>query len=132
MKDAYLIDTNLILRLLLGDIPSQLAKSKKLFKRIEEKKAVGLVSILVINELIWILEHFYKKKRAEFIPPILKLVSLPTIKILEIRKNGLILILKEMEKTTLDLTDLYLSFLTQKTKRKIASFDKKLLKAAVS
>lgn len=123
-----LIDTNFILRFLISDVPSQLESSRKFFKKIEEKKVFGLISILVINELIWILENFYNKRRTEFIPQILKLISLKNIKILEIKKEELILILNEMEKINLDFTDLYLRFFNKKFQYKIASFDKKLLK----
>lgn len=128
MKKAYLIDTNFILRLLLGDIPPQLIKAERLFKKIEEKKAIGWVSLLVFNELIWILENFYEKKRSEFIPLVLRLISLKNIKVVEIKKSELVLILKAMERTRLDFTDLYLSSLAQKSQHNLASFDRKLLK----
>lgn len=131
MKKLF-IDTNVILRFLLGDIPSQLEKSKKLFKKIEEKKVTGLISLLVVNELIWILEHFYNKKRQEFVPLILRLISLKNIKILEVKKKDLISILKKMTKTNFDFTDLYLLYLGNKLQHKIASFDKKLLKTLTS
>lgn len=127
-KKAVLIDTNIILRLLIGDVLPQLEKSRKIFQKIEEKKASGSVSILVINELIWILEHFYEKKRQDFIPQILKLISLKNIKILEIKKKELILILRKFEKTSFDFTDLYLFYFAEKLNSQLISFDKKLLK----
>lgn len=127
-KKVCLIDTNIILRFLIGDIPSQLEKSKKLFKEIEAKKSVGIVSLLVVNELIWIFEHFYEKKRDNFIPQILKLISLKNIKILETKKKELILILRKFEKTSFDFIDLYLSYFAEKLKFQLVSFDKKLLK----
>ncbi|MBL7078175.1 PIN domain-containing protein [Candidatus Shapirobacteria bacterium] len=126
MKNTILIDTNLILRLLIGDIPIQLKKSQQLFKKIENKKITGLISILVINELIWILEKFYHQKKSEYIPLILRLISLKNTKILEIKKQELIQILRKMKDANLDFTDLYLLFSSQKLKNKIASFDKKL------
>lgn len=128
-ENPFLVDTNFILRLLIGDVPAQLEKSRKLFKKIEEKEAAGLISILVINELIWILEHFYHQKRQDFIPLVLKLISLRNIKILEIKKKELILILEKMEKTSLDFTDLYLLHFGEKLQYGVASFDRKLLKA---
>jgi len=130
-KDSiFLIDTNLILRLLIGDVPHQLEKSKRLFKKIEEKKATGLISILVVNELIWILEHFYNKKRQEFVPSILRLILIKNIKIIEIKKKELVLILEKMIKINLDFTDLYLLYLSHNQLYPIASFDKKLLKTS--
>ncbi len=123
---TILIDTNYILRLLIGDIPMQLEEARKLFKQIEEKKAIGLLSILVVNELIWILEHFYEQKRDKYIPSILKLISLKNIKLLEVKKQQLVEILEEMTTSNLDFTDLYLLRLKKNLDWKIASFDKKV------
>lgn len=123
-----LIDTNFILRPLNNDIPSQVKESRQILKKIEKGKIIGIVSILVINELIWILQRFYKKKRKEFIPKIMELLSLKNIKIFEIKKNELMMILKQMMEINLDFTDLYLLYFSKELKHKIVSFDKKLLK----
>lgn len=123
----YLLDTNYILRFLLADIPFQFQKAKELFKKIEDNKAIGLVSILVINELIWILEHFYKQNRKDYLQQILKLISLKNIKIIEIKKMDLIFILEKMNSFNLDFTDLYLLFWKEKLNHQLASFDKKIL-----
>lgn len=124
---SVFIDTNYILRLLIGDIPFQAEKSRNLFKEIEEEKINGIVSLLVINELIWILEHFYEKKRAEFIPQILKLVSLKKVKILETKKRDSVTVLEKMKSSNLDFTDLYLLYFSEKYKHDIATFDKEIV-----
>lgn len=122
-----LIDTNLILRFLLGDIPLQAKKAKKLFITIEKEKTEGIISLLVINELIWILEHFYQQKRQNYLPHIIQFLSLKKIKILEVKKIFLMKILQEMKGANLDFTDLYLAFLTKEKNYSLRSFDKKLL-----
>ena len=122
-----LIDTNFILRFLLGDIPSQAKKAKKLFVAIEKEKTEGIISLLVINELIWILEHFYKQKRQDYLLHIIQLLSLKKIKILEVKKMFLMKILEEMKAVNLDFTDLYLVFLAKEKNYFLKSFDKKLL-----
>ncbi len=127
MKD-YLIDTNYILRFFLKDLPSQYEKAEKIFREIEEKEAVGRTSLLVVNELIWILENYYELERKEFVSQILKLVSLKKIKIIEVKKEELITVLKEMQNSNLDFTDLYLKHFAQKENCQLASFDKQLLR----
>lgn len=122
-----LIDTNFILRFLLNDVPSQFKAAEKVFKQIEDKKTIGFISILVINELIWIFQHFYKKKRQEFIPQILKLLSLKNIKVLEIKKAELISLLQASLEKNLDYTDLYLLWLSKKSGQSIQSFDRQLI-----
>lgn len=121
-----LIDTNLILRFLLADIPSQTQKSQRLFEAIEKGQKKGFLSILVINELIWILENFYKQKRENYLPEILKLLSLRKIKILEAKKQLLVEVLEAMKKSNLDFTDLYLTAIKKEKDYELKTFDKKL------
>lgn len=123
MKELVL-DTNIFIRYFIEDIPSQYKESRKIFEDIENGKVKGLVSILVVNEIIWILENYYEIKRSVYIPKLLQIFALNNLKIIEISKDVLILILKSMETSRLDFTDLYL--LHTNKKEKIVSFDKDL------
>ncbi len=124
--NIYLLDTNYFLRLLIGDIPSQFRQAKKIFAAIENEKARGEVSILVINELLWILEHFYQQKRAKFLPLLLKLLALKNLKVIEVKKADLVWVLQQMQKRKLDFTDWYLVKQQVKHHWRLATFDKKL------
>lgn len=123
-----LIDANIILRLLLGDIPLQVEKSKQIFKRIEKDQLTGIVSILVVGEILWVLENFYKRSRKTFIPQVIQTISLRSIRILEVGKQDAVQTLEEMLKTNLDFTDLYLIYFSRRMNTDISSFDKNLLK----
>jgi len=123
MKELVL-DTNIFIRYLIEDIPFQYKESRKIFEAIENGTLKGLVSILVVNETIWILENYYEIKRSVYIPKLLQIFALKNLKIIEIAKEVLSLILKSMEASRLDFTDLYL--LHTSKKEKIASFDKDL------
>lgn len=126
---VVLIDTNTILRLLIADIPDQLAKSKEIFGDIESGKSTGLVSILVINEFLWVLEKFYEKSKKESVESVLKILSLKSIRVPEINKKKLMFVLTKNIENSLDFTDIYLILTAKKTKTEIVSFDKKLLKS---
>lgn len=128
MKETVFLDTNVILRLLIADIGHQFKKSKLLFNKIEEGQLVGIVSLLVINELIWVLENFYKKERLEYIPLLMELFSIKTIKILEISKTDLMSLFRTMLSLNLDFTDLYLWFLGKDSGIKIETYDKQVKK----
>ena len=123
MKELVL-DTNIFIRYLIEDIPFQYKESRKIFEAIENGTLKGLVSILVVNETIWILENYYEIKRSVYIPKLLQIFALKNLKFIEIAKEVLSLILKSMEASRLDFTDLYL--LHTSKKEKIASFDKDL------
>ena len=128
MKCKILIDTNVILRLLIGDIPYQQKKSQDLFKKIEDGKSFGLISILVINEFVKISTKFYKKSLKETIDYVLNILSIKNIAALEIDKKELIQILNNALNWGIDFTDAYLLFFGNKNSLQVSSFDKKLVK----
>lgn len=124
----YLIDTNIILRLLIGDIPIQYQQAKKLFKEVETGLSQAYISILVINEFIWIMEHFYEQKRLFYMPVFRQLLSLKQIHTLEIKKTVLLQLLEIFEKENLDFTDQYLLYLAKDKQMSVFSNDKLLMK----
>ncbi|HSW96330.1 MAG TPA: PIN domain-containing protein [Candidatus Saccharimonadales bacterium] len=120
--NELLLDSNIILRHLLQDIPLQSTNATELIDSIEKGEKVGFLSILVINEVIWILKRFYKIERKNFLPQLITILQINNIKCLEIKKANLIKILERMKKREIDFTDVYLSEIAGN--RKIASFDK--------
>jgi len=126
MKKELILDTNVFLRFLIDDVTLQFREAKEIFGKIEKGEIIGRVSILVINELIWILENYYELKRKVYIPRILKLLALKNLKVIEVKKSLIVGCLEKMEKTKFDFTDIYLSLVG--TKKTVFSFDKDLEK----
>lgn len=126
MKQTLLLDTNVFLRFFIGDVKSHFEKSKKVFEQIEKEEIPAKVSILVINELIWVLENFYNLKRKDFLPKIMSLLALRKIKTVEVKKDLIMEILKHLEISGFDFTDIYL-FKTR-AQDKVFTFDKALHK----
>lgn len=121
-----IIDTNVLIRFFIRDNEVQYQKAYHLIKKIEKGEIKGLVSLLVINEAIWVLQHYYELKRDLFIPKLLQLLALKNIEILEVEKAKVVTTLTTIEKSPLDFTDAYL--LQVANKRTIASFDHDLSK----
>jgi predicted nucleic acid-binding protein len=121
MKSVF-IDSNIIIRLVVKDLEPQFLKAKKLMREVEQEKKQGVVSILVINEIIWILEHYYLLKRSDYIPILQALLSLKNLKIYETKKDDIFEILTKMERKNIDFTDFYLILIAKGYE--IASFDK--------
>lgn len=75
------IDTNVFLRYLTADDPSKYKKCKELFKKVVEGKISLLTSDLVIAELIWTLQSFYKVPKPEVIEKVSIIISTPNLHI---------------------------------------------------
>lgn len=125
---SLILDTNTILRFLIGDVPSQQKIASEIFKKIESKKIYGMISILVINETFWALEKFYDRKSTESVEIVRKILSLKNIKIIESDKETILDILDIKIDLNIDFTDAYLLWIKNKEKYEISTFDKKLLK----
>ena len=128
MKEI-IIDTNVVIRLLIQDIPQQFAFSKKILQDIENASIKGYLPLLVIGEIIWILRTYYNIKNSEFIPKLKILLAYKNLVVLETKKQIVIDALDLMLSKNVDFTDAYI-FCTR-DKREIISFDndfKKLLK----
>lgn len=116
------LDTNIFIRFLIKDIESQFKQAKEIFEKIEKGKIKAKISILVINETIWILENYYELKREIYLSHLLKLLALKNLKIIEAKKTLIISVLKLMQKEKFDFTDIYLSQLSKP--EELCSFDK--------
>ena len=128
MSKSYLVDTNIILRLLIGDVPDQKKVAQDFFRKLDLGQIKVVVSLLVINELVWICEKFYQLSRSQYLPILRRLLSQRGLVILEVKKNVLLDTLENLESSNLDFTDLYLSEAGVNNDFEIKTFDKKLAK----
>ena len=74
------IDTNILVRFLIGDDELQARKVYNLFKKVESSKNELFVPLLVILELIWVLESVYNIPQQEIIDSISELLLMPILK----------------------------------------------------
>ncbi len=80
MKTVF-VDTNIFLRYLTADDPVKYEKCRELFKRAVNGKVSLLTSEMVIAELVWTLQSFYKVPKEEVIEKISIVVSTPNLTI---------------------------------------------------
>lgn len=59
------IDANLVLRYLTNDVPDQASQTEELFKRVEEGKEDLFLPDIILADIIWILERYYKQTRED-------------------------------------------------------------------
>lgn len=74
------IDTNILVRFLVGDDEIQAKKVYNIFKKAESSKKELFVPLLVIFELIWVLESVYEIARNEILDCIGDLMLMPILK----------------------------------------------------
>jgi predicted nucleic-acid-binding protein len=64
---VYLLDTNIIIRYLIGDHPEHLKKSVEIFKKIESARLQVEILDSVLMEAFFVLTKFYKLPKDEVI-----------------------------------------------------------------
>jgi len=80
MKTLF-VDTNIFLRYLTGDDTEKFERCKNLFKKALKRKIRLMTSHMVVAELIWTLQSFYKVPKSEVIDKIFLIVNTPEINI---------------------------------------------------
>ena len=77
------VDTNIILRYLMADDPAKARACAALFKTAVERKQILWTTHLVMAEVIWVLEKFYKIPRTEIAEAVLKILNTTILEIEE-------------------------------------------------
>ncbi len=63
MSDAFLLDTNVLVRFLVGDNTTQQSQAQEWFKEAQRGKRTIVVTPIVIAETSFVLESYYKQSR---------------------------------------------------------------------
>jgi predicted nucleic-acid-binding protein len=74
------LDTNILIRFLVGDDELQAKTVYEIFKKAESDNTVLFVPLLVILEVIWVLESVYDIARDEILDCINDLLLMPVLK----------------------------------------------------
>lgn len=116
-----LIDTNVIIRFLLKDHPTQSPATKKLLDNFQERL---LLTDVVVAETIWLLTSYYKLPKEEVIEKVYLIINLPGI---DSNKPILIRALYFYRNFNIDYIDAYLAAYSEEENLEgIYSFDEDL------
>ena len=77
MTEFTFVDTNLFLRYLTNDLPDQADAVERLLVRASQHEEHLITSAMVIAEIVWTLERFYKRERHEIKDKILSMLNTP-------------------------------------------------------
>ncbi|MEA3359670.1 MAG: type II toxin-antitoxin system VapC family toxin [Thermodesulfobacteriota bacterium] len=102
------IDTNVLIRFLVGDDEQQAKKVYNVFKKAELDKKELFVPLLVMLELIWVLESVYEIPKTEILDAISELLLMPILKFE--RQSILQLFIQAAQGNKYDLSDLLIAY----------------------
>lgn len=120
-----LIDTNIILRFIVGDNEQQKIEARKIFQSAQSGKIRLLLKVVVVAEVTYVLESFYKINREEISSKLETLLSQKWLKV-EDRKG--LLGMWTNYRNKLHFVDSYLLSSAKENKYKIMTFDKEIEK----
>ncbi len=118
---AYLIDTNVIIRFLVGDHAEHLAQSSAILERVEQGEIEIHILASVLMEVFFVLTKFYKIPKEEVINDLKRILSLDGV----INDDKLILFetLSIIENKNIDFVDALLCAKQRLQGLEILSFD---------
>lgn len=123
MKRIF-VDTNLFIRYLIDDIPSQIDKVEHLLDLAEKGKVRLVTGPPVFFEMAWTLKSFYKMNRKRIYEYLSSILGLPGLEVtdLDILEEALEL----FRRTSADFSDAYIAISSKKVgAESIATFNAK-------
>jgi uncharacterized protein len=76
---SFFVDTNVFLRFLTNDDPAKAKRAETLFRDALRGKIRLATSLLVIAEIIWTLESFYKLEKPDIASKVEKILNTPNL-----------------------------------------------------
>ena len=124
MADDVLLDTNVVLRFVLGDTEVHHERATRLFRQADEGRVRLLLPSLVVAQVVWTLESFYQASR-EYITGVMRaLLATPGVMLLEPRVISRCVEIYSAHKV--EIVDAYLVALAEETKTlTLATFNRR-------
>ena len=79
--ERVFVDTNVFLRYLTNDVPKQADAVERLLRRAGAGEVVLVTGILVIAEIVWTLESFYKLSRVDIQEKVRAIINTPGLEV---------------------------------------------------
>jgi predicted nucleic acid-binding protein len=122
MSRRLLVDTNVLLRFLTGEPKAQAERARNLFNSAAAGEVVLEVPPVVVAEVCYTLESFYRVDRRELVDTLAALLSRRGVKVLE--EAAVFDALKRLKEFKVGFADAYLAASAGAEKIEVASFDR--------
>jgi predicted nucleic-acid-binding protein len=118
------IDTNILIRFLVGDDDRQSKTVYSIFKKAESEKKEFFVPLLVVLEMIWVLESVYEISKTDILEAVNDLLLMPIFKFDQ--QSTVQQLLQAAQGNSYDLSDLLIALSASNNGCKtVLTFDKK-------
>ena len=124
-KKVYLIDTNIILRFLLGDHPELSPKATAFISEVGNGTIKAEILDVVTAECVYVMEKFYRIPREKISEKLSKIFNFSGI--VNSNRSELLQALLKFETSNVDIVDCILAAMSSSA-RVVVSFDKDMLK----
>src|SRR3990170_1726880 len=119
-------DANIFIRYFLNDIASQVTRAEKVFEKAKKKEIELIIPQIVIFEILFILEKYYKFDKAELKEKLKSILSTDYFNIIE--RSVFLKALEIWSLQNISFPDAFIISFSEVNQADIFSFDKKLNK----
>lgn len=128
MTKTYLLDTNVLLRVLVGDVISQDKQAREWFLQAKQEEISLIIPEIVVFEIHFGLEKFYSFSKDEILERLKVVLSTPYLHVES--QEIFLLALTFYSREKVSFVDCFLLAKSKLTNAEILTFDKKLQKLA--
>ncbi len=118
----YLLDTNVLIRFILGDHDTLSPAARKLFDEACDGKCVLILTEVAVAEAVWVLHSFYNIKRNPITEWLSKIILSAGVRCM--KRDEMLDALNRFASTKCDFLDCYLASLAAASGDHVATFDK--------
>ena len=118
----YLLDTNVLIRFLLGDHAKHSPAARALFTDACDGRCVLILTEVAVAESVWVLHSFYNIEREKITEGLGKVILSAGVRCL--RRDEMLNALDRFASTKCDFLDCYLAALAESSGDRVATFDK--------
>jgi predicted nucleic-acid-binding protein len=118
---VHLIDTNVLLRFLIGDDPAKAVRANALMERVERGEEAVDIPDEVLTETVWTLESFYKVPRTEVAQSLTGLLNLSGVH--SRQRDVLVQALQDYANSNADFVDCMLAARSRHRRIPVYTFD---------
>jgi len=128
----YFLDSNIIIRFLIGEPNNQKSYTQAVFDTIEKEECNAYINSLILHEVLYTMINYYQINKKNVVARLLKILSLDNFDMHDIAKKDAINAMKKYSEKNVDFPDCVFSVIAKTNKYKLVSFDQHFKKLGIN